>query len=154
MQRQEDVPVVGMDGFLLTKADLVEKITWERKRRWLNVRHWQGWTVLGTLAQVIVLIILFLYSGPLLRLIDPTAATLDIGVLSAVLLAILVVDAFVVLAWLLLLLVRHTLTEFYEWDDEHEYLKKRISTCLEVKILTGIFSGLVLLFWSVFLVLL
>ncbi len=151
---KEKNQVFGMDGIPLTEADLAEEAAWERELHWLHFRLWPGWTVLGAVAQVIVLMGLFVYSGPLLRLIDPTCAALDPGILSGLLLSVLLVDAFVVSAWLLLRLVRSTLMECYEWDDEQNDVKKGISACLEIKLLTGIFSGLVLLFFTVFLVLL
>ncbi|SEN74799.1 hypothetical protein SAMN05216436_12120 [bacterium A37T11] len=154
MQKQKEIPVIGINGYPLSEADLAEEMAWERELNGFNFWHWLGWKALIAVGQVLILLGLFVYSGPLLRLIDPSAAALDIGVLSAVLLAILMVDAFVVSAWLLLRMVRPTLTEFYEWDDEHDYLKKGITSCLEAKILTGIFSGLVLLCCAVFLVLL
>lgn len=56
-------------------------------------------------ASLPLLLLLFLYSGPLLRLIDPTAAVMDIGALSLPLLALVAALGFVAIShWLLGLL--------------------------------------------------
>ncbi len=147
---KDEIPMLGMDGKPLTEADLAEEAAWERQLKRLNFWLWPGWGLLGAIAQVVALMSLFVYCGPLLRLADPTSASIDPGVVSELLLSVLLVDTFVVSAWLLLRLVRPTLMECYEWDNEHDDVKKGISACLETKILTGIFSGLVLLFYLVF----
>lgn len=60
---------------------------------------------LGVLAVLMLVLSVFLFSGPLLRLLDPVAAVVDIGALSLVLLGLLAGLCFVTVSrWLLGLL--------------------------------------------------
>ncbi len=101
-------------------------------------RRGSVWLALG---QCGLISLLFIYSGPLIRLLDPTAGVLDIGIISSYLFTLLVVDTFVVAAWLLMRLIRDlfTLNEM---------------PCIETRYQVGSFWGLLLLFVGVFVVLL
>ncbi|SEM04711.1 hypothetical protein SAMN05216436_101254 [bacterium A37T11] len=96
---------------------------------------------LVALGQCGLICLLFIYCGPLIRLLDPTAGVLDIGIISSYLFTLLVVDTFVVAAWLLMRLIRDlfTLNEM---------------PCLDIRYQVGSFWGLLLLFVGVFVVLL
>ena len=73
--------------------------------RWSSPRAWPIWRWLGTAIAMIGLFVLFAWVGPLLRLADPTAAVVDIGALSLVLLAVVALAAFLAVSrWLLGLL--------------------------------------------------
>ncbi len=108
-----------------------------------NFWRWPGWTEVIAVGQVLLLMGLFVYSGPILRWFDPTVGVLDAGILSIWALSTLLVDSFAVSAWLLTRMVHNTLN-----------LKKNIPSCLEAKMTLGSFWALVSLFVVVFWVLL
>ncbi|SEN42702.1 hypothetical protein SAMN05216436_11614 [bacterium A37T11] len=106
-------------------------------------RQGGGWVTTLTLIQLLVWMVLFLNSETLLRRFDPTTGVLiDIAVLNTLFLALLLVSLFVLTAWLLLQFIRHTLT------GQH------VKPCLEAKLLTISFWGLVSLFFGAFVILL
>lgn len=116
------------------------------------IKERRGSTLLA-LAQCALLCLLFIYSGPLIRLLDPSAGVLDAGILSIFLLDLFVVDAFVVAAWLLLRLIYSTLTGGRASDLKTDLFTKNEIPCLETKKLLT-FWGFVLLFVGLFVVLL
>ena len=69
------------------------------------LRKWPRWRWLGKGLALLGLFVLFAHVGLLLRLADPTAAVVDIGTLSLVLLAVVALAAFLTVShWLLGLL--------------------------------------------------
>ncbi|SEL99093.1 hypothetical protein SAMN05216436_10187 [bacterium A37T11] len=133
-------------------SEWAETKAFERELRWLRIWNWAGWVPLIAVLQLLVLLGLFLWSGPLIRLFDPTSSVIDAGTLSPCLLALLVVDLCAVSAWLILRLIRDGLTSFYQWDNEQEGFTNQLSACLAAKILSFSFWGLLLLsvvlFWG------
>ncbi|SEN01622.1 hypothetical protein SAMN05216436_110111 [bacterium A37T11] len=122
-----------------------------RQLRWMRFWNWKDWTLVLALCQTGLWMGLFLWAGPLIRLLDPSASVIDTGILSEMLLVLLLVYVGVLSAWLLLRLVRDTLTGFYEWNNDQQEFTKKISTCLEAKIIAISFWGLILLFVGLFL---
>ncbi|SEM77291.1 hypothetical protein SAMN05216436_107139 [bacterium A37T11] len=138
--KQSVFPLIGMDGFPVVESEL-------RKT-------WPGWRMLAVVGQVGLWLCLFIYSGPLIRWFDPSAGSLDPGILSELSLTVLIVDVFVVMAWLFVRMVRDTLIGANDWDEDETVIKKGVSACLITKIVTGLFLILVSLFFGVFVVLL
>lgn len=74
------------------KIRRMTNIHWLRFRRWLNARAAIGiGQPLLNAVGVLLLLGLFVWSGPLLRRVDATAGVLDIGILSMLPLVLLVV---------------------------------------------------------------
>ena len=125
------------------------------KLRWHVITHWPGWIPAGVAVQLVLWAGLFLNGESLLRHFDPTAGVLlDIGALHTIFLALLLLHLVAVSCWLLLRLVRDTLTGAAAWDQKKEVFTKNVKPCLEAKLLTATYWGLVLLFGFVFTVLL
>src|SRR5690606_21115904 len=76
-----------------------------RSYLWARLLRWPGWHRLRDGLTVVGLFALFAHSGALLRWLDPTAAVVDVGVLSLVLLAVVALAAFLTVSrWLIGLL--------------------------------------------------
>ncbi|SEN65717.1 hypothetical protein SAMN05216436_11990 [bacterium A37T11] len=125
-----------------------------KELRWMRLWNWPGWIPLVAVLQFMALLILFLWSGPLLRMIDPSVSVIDAGALSPAMLALVIVDGCALSAWGVVHLVRERLTGFYDWDEEQGDVINKLPVCLAAKIIAGIFFGLVLLSVLVFTVLL
>ena len=101
------------DGFRLRKVDSVDDyVDFLHEQAVLPKRRPFPWPLVG----VPLLLILFLYLGPLLWWLDATAAVPDIGVLSIVVLAALAVGFFWLLAAWLAWLFFKRLAEFDRED--------------------------------------
>ena len=122
----------------------------EEVHRW-RFWHGTGWITASAGLLPVGLLSLFLWSGSLLRLADPTAGVLDAGIISVLLLALLAGSSIALLASLLLRLVRETLTGGFRWDEQTDGLTKRIRPCLEAKLCTATYWGLLLLLGWVFM---
>lgn len=73
------------------KIRRMTNIHWLRFRRWLNTLPIGIGQSLMNAASILLPLGLFVWSGPLLRLMDATAGVLDIGILSVLPLVLLVV---------------------------------------------------------------
>ncbi|SEO12634.1 hypothetical protein SAMN05216436_13520 [bacterium A37T11] len=147
-RKQKNLPTMGMEN---ESPEWAKMEAFERELRWMRVLNWLGWAPLMAVVQLLGLLALFLWSGPLIRWFDPGAGVIDAGAISPCLLALLVVNLCAVSAWLLLRLIREGLTGFYEWDNELDGFTNKLPVCLRAKILTvGYFILLLLavgLFW-------
>ena len=124
----------------------------QRRLLWALITHrvfrpWLAWP-----AAITLLLLLFLYSGPLLRLLDPTAAVPDPGLLSVLAFAVLATLVLGLAARLLLWLVTPADTR-----NPHESYGKTfqyLSPCQKICICAGSYLGCLFAFVGVFTVLL
>jgi hypothetical protein len=87
---------------------------------------------------ILVVFIIILVSPSGLRLIDPSAAPLDIGVLSAIIMTVAAVMIFKSVTWLL---IRSIWPVFAEYSREHfERNFKVLNPCQKVLIYLGFYS--------------
>ncbi|MCX2680635.1 hypothetical protein OOZ15_11840 [Galbibacter sp. EGI 63066] len=104
-------------------------------------RHLRRWAKQAAL--ILTLLLAFLYAGPLLRLVDSTAATVDAGTLSLLLLVLLGVTACHLLACILTTQLYHSFKRLLDSNFTTHSIK--LSSWQHLCIYLG---GYISLFWG------
>ncbi len=113
-----------------------------------RLTQWSGWPLLAWPAAIGVTLLLFFQSGPLLRLLDPTAAVLDAGLISVLLFALLATLVFGLAANLLLRLAAPSIARCrHELSDQ---TFQRLSPCQKICVCAGSYLGCLFAFVGVF----
>ncbi len=123
-----------------------------RKPFWQTMSRWNGWHRLTWPLLLAILLLLFIHSGPLLRLLDPAAAVLDAGLLSVLLLALLATLLFGLAARLLLYLVAPAVAG--RARESYRRTFQLLSPCQQICVYAASYLGCLFAFVGVFTALL